>query len=407
MTIFKAVLRVISRRPTYLLVYAGWLSIMGLFIASSISPAVDDGSFESYRVDVAVVDRDGSELSQALSDHLNESHSLVFVEDEPFALQDAVATGLADCLLIVPEGFGEAYVDAARNGGTAPVVEAAYGSDSMKASLADQDAARFLSLVAASAALDREAPLTTLIEQAKQASEESAAVETVSSANAAKPADQFAFYLQWCTYTLTASIVVCVGVLMNSFNHTDLRRRNISSPVSTLSYGLQLALGCLVLTVLIWVFCIGMGLAAFGSSLADVAPAGIALTLAASFAFALVPLGIGFLLGQLGANEPVANASGNVMGMLMAFLGGAWISLDLLAPEVQAVSHFIPTSWFSNAVHQAVRLESANWDAVLPILGDIGVVLLFAAALFAMALVAGKLRVTSAEAGGNAAAARA
>lgn len=407
MSIFKAALRVALSHPVYLLVYAVWLSAMGVFVTSGVAADTGQDEFESYTANIAVIDRDGSDLSRGLEDHLAERATLVEVEDNTLALQDAVATGLVECLFIVPDGFGEAYVNAARTGGDAPVVESVYSYQSMSGSLFDQDVNRCLSLVAAAAALNETADASSLVKQANEAAAHTASVDAVTSADAAAPTDQLAFYLQWSTYTLTAAIIVCVSLLMNSFNRTDVSRRNVSSPVSPLSYGLQMTLGCLSVTLMIGGFSIGLGIAVFGSSLGSVPPAGIALMLGASLAFSLVPLGIGFLLGQIGTSEPIANAAGNVLGLLMAFLGGAWVSLDLLAPEVQVAAYFTPASWFNDAVSRALRLDAVSWDAISPILGDIGIVLLFASVLIAAGLVAGKLRASSSRAGGNAAAARA
>ena len=256
----------------------------------------------------------------------------------------------------------------------------------------------------AAAALEPDAAVASVLARADEAAAASAEVETVQTPNGAAPADQFAFYLQWGTYTMTAAVVVCVGLLMSAFNRTDLYRRNLISPMSSLRLGMQKAAASLLVTALVWAITCGIGLAAFGSSLAGVPPAAIALTLACAFVFALVPLTIGFLLGQLGASEMMANAVGNISGMVMSFLGGAWISIELMGPEIQMVSRFIPTSWYTDAVSKGVHLTDMTLASVAPVLGDMGIVLLFAAALFAVALVAGRVRMRSSEAGGNAAA---
>ena len=41
--------------------------------------------------------------------------------------------------------------------------------------------------------------------------------------------------------------------------------------------------------------------------------------------FALVPLALAFALAQLRMSEEGLNALGNIGGMLMSFLGGAWV----------------------------------------------------------------------------------
>ena len=134
---------------------------------------------------------------------------------------------------------------------------------------------------------------------------------------------------------------------------------------------------------------------------------GLALMVAASFVFATIPLSVGYLLGQLGVGEFASNALGNILGMVISFLGGAWISFDLLDPSVQTLAHFSPAYWYTGALQAAADMGAATPEAVMPILENMGVMLLFSAAIFAVALVAGRLRMQSSEAGGNAAAAHA
>ena len=148
----------------------------------------------------------------------------------------------------------------------------------------------------------------------------------------------------------------------------------------------------------------GIGLAAFGYTLEGVPAGAVALMLAAAFALALVPLAVGFLLGQLGVGEATTNAVGNIGGMVMAFMGGAWISLDLLGAEIQTAAKFFPTYWYTQAVTESAHLAEVTWESAAPILGNLGIIVLFAAAVFAVALAAGRVRMRSAEAGGNAAA---
>ena len=47
------------------------------------------------------------------------------------------------------------------------------------------------------------------------------------------------------------------------------------------------------------------------------------LALAATFALACTPLAVGFTLSSLGAREELLNGVGNLLGLLMTFLGGA------------------------------------------------------------------------------------
>ena len=130
-------LEVVAKHPIYLLVYVGFLSLMGLFITSGVYPPATSAGYESAEVPFAVIDRDQSDLSRSVAAFLEERGTSVEVADEARACQDAVATGLVDYLLIVPAGFEEGYLAAARDGGDGPHLETVFSFQSMAATLVD------------------------------------------------------------------------------------------------------------------------------------------------------------------------------------------------------------------------------------------------------------------------------
>ena len=92
-----------------------------------------------------------------------------------------------------------------------------------------------------------------------------------------------------------------------------------------------------------------------------------------------------FDVPSLGAREELLNGVGNLLGMLMTFLGGAWMPLSLMGPAVQTVAHFVPTYWVNDAIGKA--LASDLTSAMLgDIACDLGVTVLFAVAIAAAGL---------------------
>lgn len=405
MQVFKAGIRIVAKHPLYLLIYTVFLSFMGVFMASSLSfGAPDDAAFAPYDTKFSVIDRDGSALSAGLAGFLDEQGTEVALEDTGMALQDAVAKRQSAYTVIVPEGFGEAFAQAARTGGKAPVLDTVYSYYSAEGSLMDQQVAEYLGIAWAYAGLVEDAPLASIAQHAGDAMRESAQVESVQVKSGSPESQRFVFYLQWGTYTMFASIIVCVGVLSATLNRTDLRRRNLVAPMPLPSYGLQVGAAGFLVMAAVWLWSLALGFAVFGDAAAQISGPGLALMTVASFAFATVPLSVGHLLGQLGVSEFASNAIGNIAGMVISFLGGAWVSFDLLDPAVQAVAHFSPAYWYTNALQSAADMGAATPEAVLGVAANIGMLLLFTAAIFAIAAVAGRLRRQSAEAGGNAAA---
>ena len=190
---------------------------------------------------------------------------------------------------------------------------------------------------------------------------------------------------------------------MGAFNRTDVRRRVAVSSTSGLGLGLQKAAAGLVVALLVWAVIMGIGLVAFGYSAFTLAPADLACVLAVELVFVLIPLAIAFLLGQLGCGESVSNTVGNITGMVLTCLGGTWISLDLMPEAVRVVATFTPVYWLGEGLRAAVG--DATGSAAEGVALAVGVLLLFAAAVFVTALVVGRMRATSDDAGGNAAAA--
>ena len=311
MQVFKTAIKTVLRHPMYLIVYAGFLSMMGVFIASGLTfGGTNDSEFSPYETKFAVIDRDGSALSDGLAAYLREQGIEVPIEDSQMALQDAVAKGQSSYILIVPEGFGDAFVEAARTGDELPTLETVYSFYSTEGSLMDQMVNSYLGIAGAYAGLEGSASQGDIVQHAAEAMAESAETDSVEVGGTSSEAQRFVFFLQWGTYTLFASIIVCVGVMMTTLNRTDLRRRNLVSPLPSLSYGLQLAASSLLVMTAVWLWTICLGFTVFHEATSMISGPGLALMVAASFVFATIPLSVGYLLGQLGVGEFASNALG-------------------------------------------------------------------------------------------------
>lgn len=253
MQVFKIAIKTVLRHPMYLLVYAGFLSLMGVFIASGLTfGGSSDNGFSPYETKFAVIDRDASAFSEGLTAYLREQGTEVPVEDSPMALQDAVAKGQSSYTLIIPEGFGEAFAKAAREGDELPTLETVYSYYSTEGNLMDQMVNEYLGIARAYAGLEGAASLDDIVQHTDEIMAEAVEADSVQVGGTSSEAQRFVFFLQWGTYTLFASIIVCVGVLMTTLNRTDLRRRNLVSPLPTLSYGLQVGAGSLLVMVAVW-----------------------------------------------------------------------------------------------------------------------------------------------------------
>ncbi|NGM17048.1 hypothetical protein GMI70_03325 [Eggerthellaceae bacterium zg-893] len=478
MQVFKCLMRIIRRNAVYLLIYVVALSFMGVAMAANAVPSQAESSdpYERAALNIAMVDRDGSTLSHGIADFLATQGTIVDVEDDALALQDAVAKGEVEYLLIVPQGYEEAFVEAVQEGDDLPQMEAVYSYYARPGALEDASVASYVGLVsayltlgqaqaaggplaaaaagaaappegaapedvaqaaaaasaapegaaaaeaaAASAAASDgatsaaegtapvgvtmvppaeidDAAIADAVDAALDAAAEKAPVELVRAEGEVQESAQFSFYLKFSSYGIFAAIVACVGAVMSTVNAPEVRRRHGASPLSTLSLNVQMALACLVVTLLAWGWTFGLGLVVFGDSAAAAGTGGVALMALVLFVFSLVPLGIALLVGLAGASTVISNAVGNICGLVVSFFGGAWVPLSLVGPEIQAAAHFLPGYWFTTAIDLCAQAPLSG-DAWATLGLCLAVLLLFAAVFTLAGLLVGRLRSQSSGSG--------
>ena len=158
MSTFRSALRVAWRHPVYLVSYLAIVSLMGVLVGRLVADqaAAVPSSYEPVRASVTVVDEDGSDLSRAFASWAGGRFDLVET-DGTQEVQDALARSLVDCVLVLPQGFGQELLDTARAGDDLPNVQATYGTDVQTGVLAAQEASQWASLAGSAAALEPDA----------------------------------------------------------------------------------------------------------------------------------------------------------------------------------------------------------------------------------------------------------
>lgn len=395
MSTFRSALRVAWRHPVYLVSYLAIVSLMGVLVGRLVADqaVAVPSSYEPVRASVAVVDEDGSDLSRAFASWAGGRFDLVET-DGTQEVQDALARSLVDCVLVLPQGFGQELLDAARAGDDLPNVQATYGTDVQTGVLAAQEASQWVSLAGSAAALEPDAGAGAVGELATQAMGERADVATLTSADAgdARTAAGATTYFNFSAYPIMSSVVVTVGLVLSVFSESEVRRRQGCAPVSPARLDASLLGGCLVLALGAWAWTSVLGLAVFADELSDVPAANLALLLVAQLAISLTPLSLAFALSRLGLREQDLNAAGNIGGMVLTFLGGGWVPLSLMGEEVCTVAHFVPTYWVSDAVTTLLGTGALTASDLARVGTDIGVATLFAVAIAALGLALSRAR---------------
>ncbi len=406
MQAFKCAMRIMFASYLFPLIYIVGFSFVSVLLATAAIPVDNnrESDFQRAEYTYSIIDRDNSTISRSIAEALKEGGNAVYVEDDRVAIQDVVAKGLTDYLLIIPESYEQQFIEA-ESPEDIPEMKAIYSYSSLSGAYVDEAVSEYVSLLHTLMMTEGVDDIPARTQDALEFAAKQAHGTILEGEEAYSELDRLVFYLTWGMYPLFTGITVCIGVLLYRISRADVRRRNLASPMPLRSLNVQLILSCLVVALVSVVWVLALGAIVFPEGTAKLGVPGMAAYMLIVSVFALIPTSIGFMLGMLGANTAVANSVGNIAGLAISFFGGAWFSISLMAPAVQEIAHWLPGYWYTQACTTVADLITGAAGAeISTVWASIGVMLLFALAFLCIGIAASKKRTQTAEAGGNRAA---
>lgn len=389
MHVFRLVGRVVLRHRYLILLYVGMLACFGFLMASSVGSTSE--GYEPSSPAVAVIDRDDSELSRAIAGLVRDGGEEVELPDTPYALQDAAAKDLASYVLVIPEGYGEALVAAARDGAEMPVLETVTSYRETSAILMDERvrayAQQLFALLAETGSSVEEA--VAWAGEARQARTE---VDLIQTEATGLPTGYLVF-MQFSTYALFGSVGILVASGLRSLGRDQAaRQRLLVAPLGTASWGAQVVLACLAVAVFVWAALGALGILWCRGELAGVDGALVLLAQLPLLALSIVGAAFGYLLWELGSSGDVIHAAGNISSMVLSFLGGTWVQQASMGAAVAAVGRLTPVWWVVSALGCVYAAPGPSEALLAEVAASCGLVLLFALAIAAAGVAVGRAR---------------
>jgi ABC-2 type transport system permease protein len=152
-------------------------------------------------------------------------------------------------------------------------------------------------------------------------------------------------------------------------------RRMVASPVRVGTILAGETLGRFGVAMLQGLFIVLLSALVFGVSWGDPLAAGVVVVL-----FALVGTGAAMVVGVFANNPDQAGALGVMAGMLLGALGGAMVPLEIFPEPAHTIAFVTPQAWAIQAMREVALRNGTIGD----ILRELGVLVLYAAALLAI-----------------------
>lgn len=383
MQVFKAFLKIMRKHWTAIVIYIGLYAVLLSLISSTYGDNLDS-NFEMTSVDISVIDRDHSAASKGLTEYLDSRHRLFEIEDDETVIQDYIYYRYVNYVLIIPEGFEERLLD----GETEELVWNVQVPNSTKSIFLNNQVESYLKNV--QLYLAGGYGLSEAMEELEAFYAEAEGVEVAYFSEEAQGRNEGVFYFfQYLPYIYILVMVCGLAPLLQALNKKEIYERTLCSSLTLIQRNLQMALGSAVYSMMVYGVFVALGFIMFGKTML-VPEFGYLLINSGMFLLFAVALTL-FICMLFKADQSSLNLVGNIIGLGMSFLCGVFVPQSLLSKNVLAAARFLPAYWYikNNNVLAGFSEEAFTADGFFIAVGIQG---LFAAVLFAGALVAVKLR---------------
>jgi len=374
MQIFKLYFKVFFKK-----VWIMFIAFMALFVVitfiSNGTEAYTADTFETEKANVAVIDRDNSELSQQLANYINSKSTPVEVKDNDDIIKDALFFETADYILIIPKGFGSAFL----NGENIPL-ESLKKPQSVAARMIDVLVNGYLDTAQFHLKAGEELDYPTILVELEKESTVSIYGKTD---EAADDQSKILNYVNNTAYPLAAMLTFGIGFIMFILGNKDIRKRVSCSPIKMTSYSTQVFLGNTVLALFAYIVLIATLVVMLGK---EAFTKHALLMYINMFMFTISMLSLAFLFGNIVTNRNTVNILANCASLGMSFLGGVFIPYEYLSDTVRKIDIINPAYWCVKANVELASISNFTLENLSPLLLNIVIQLCYSAAFISIAL---------------------
>jgi len=384
MQVFRAYFQIIKKHRMTILIYLIVFVALSVIITNMGGEQSTPISFSETKYKLAVFNNDGESLTEGLVHYLEENAQIVTIGRSTQDLQDALFYEQADCVVTIPKGFAQSFME----GDSGVQVEKMATAGKPAGIYMDFLINKYLNMAAL---YEKSMPAATQANIADYVAADLKNTSTVDYQRGSEPAEpsMLPYYFRFLAYSLLAMMMMGVSMVMMSFNEENINNRTLCAPLKPLRMNLQLVLANAVFALATWaIMCVFIFIMCGGVTF-DTATILLCVN---ALIFTFVSLCIGFLAGKFIKNHGVQAAVTNVISLGFSFISGVFVDQELLGKTVQTIGSLTPSYWYVRA-EEAIRNATAfNTATMRPVAESMLIQLGFAAAILIVTLAISKQR---------------
>lgn len=379
MQVYKAFLKIIQKNIPQLVIYVVVFLFFAVFLANTYTDPTN-ANFTGAKVNVAFINNDmDSKLVEGLKDYLSQKVNFVNIPDDTQKLQDALFFREVEYIVRVPQGFTEGLL-----GEKEIKIEKTIVPGSASSIYMDSLINKYLNTAKLYIGNIRGLTQDQLISYIDKDLSQQGEV-MMFNPNLEKSQNQKrAYYFNFLAYSLFAVLILGVSAVMMVFNSTDLKRRNLCSPLKLRNMNFQMVLGNISFAAIAWFVMVFASFIMYGSFMFT---AKGLLFILNSFIFTLAALSISFLIGSVIKSRNAMSAVSNVVSLGTCFISGVFVPQALLGKTVLKIASFTPTYWYVKSNNAIASMDNIKMENIAPIFTDMLIMIGFALTVLAVTMV--------------------
>lgn len=380
MPVFRLLGKLINHNKGTLIMYFGIFFAISILLSQFGNDSGSNFSFEETSLDVAVIDKDNTKLSKALTEFLDKNNNLISIEYDKQSMQDALYYREVQYILIINAGYENEF----DTGNTK--LETIKVPGSTTGYLLDNQIEQFMQNVSLSYAITN-----SMEESVKSAIAASNTVTDIELLNGktenSSSRPSIYYYMRYVPYVTINILVLGLGILFTVLYKPDIRKRNACSALSSMNYNIQLTLGCVLFSLVIGSLIL---LAVYVVYHNQAQLINFPLAILNVGCDVLVCMGLGLFSGMVAKTNNALTGLANVFSLSMCFLGGIFVDKSIMGDGVQKFMKLLPTYWYSTANELICNGSTLTASQQSEVFMAMGIQIGFAAAFIVIALVIGK-----------------
>lgn len=375
MEIFKVYLKICQKKISVIIIYIVIFS--GVLYLFSQEEANSSKTFTNTKVKTVFYNQDeGSILASGMYDFL--SNYCEFEEIPESQIDDAMFMREVEYVIEIQEGFEESFLR-----GEDVFIKKQSIPDSFSTMTINGVINNYLNtarVLNRYMALGSSEELVAVLKQCMASGSDIAIFDPMNSAN---DNSFYETYFNYYSYIMIACFISIIGMIMTTFQHLPIKRRNLVAPISIHKLNINLLLCNLSFAVLFYILFMAFGVII---SKTHTINSHYLLFAANAFIFSLIGLAVSYLFGvTLKTNKAISLIS-TVFSLGFAFLGGVFVPPEMMDKTARAVSKLVPSYWYVLTNNKISLLTNFNWESVSEVLNgmllQLGMVLILFIASF-------------------------